>query len=83
MQRVGRELRFLCKVSLLEIYQEVVTDLLNPAATRLVVREDIRKGTYVDGLSEEAVSTGTSSMSHIPSIPIPCDMPLAAFEINY
>ncbi len=60
LQRVGRELRFLCKVSLLEIYQEVITDLLQSTTSRLVIREDLRKGIYVEGLSEEVVTTGKS-----------------------
>eukprot|EP00884_Botryococcus_braunii_P012454 jgi/Botrbrau1/21209/Bobra.39_2s0010.1 len=55
-KRVGREVRFLCKVSLLEIYQEVITDLLHSTTSRLVIREDLRKGTYVEGLSEEVVT---------------------------
>ena len=63
MQRVGRELQFLCKVSCLEIYQEVITDLLNPVSTRLQLREDLRRGVYVDGLSEEIISSGTSQSS--------------------
>ena len=59
MQRQGRERGFLCKCSFLEIYQETITDLLNPAATRLQIREDAKTGTYVEGLSEAAVASGT------------------------
>ncbi len=49
---------FLCKVSCLEIYQEVITDLLCPERTRLQLREDLRQGIYVDDLSEEVVNDG-------------------------
>lgn len=49
---------FLCKVSCLEIYQEVITDLLCPERTRLQLREDLRHGIYVDSLSEEVVTSG-------------------------
>lgn len=58
VQRAGRERVFLCKCNFLEIYKEVITDLLNPAATRLHIREDAKSTTYVEGLSETIVSTG-------------------------
>jgi hypothetical protein len=51
-------LRFLCKISFLEIYQEVITDLLQPASTRLQIREDLKRGVHVEGLSEEVVVDG-------------------------
>lgn len=35
----------------------MVTDLLNPAATKLQVREDIKAGVYVDGLTQEPVGS--------------------------
>eukprot|EP00887_Chlorella_sp_A99_P006286 scaffold3.g6286.t1 len=54
-QRPGREVKFRLACSLLEVYQEVVTDLLNPAATKLAVREGDRKRVHVEGLSEHAV----------------------------
>lgn len=57
-QREGREVCFLCKVSCLEIYQEVITDLLCPDRTRLQLREDLRHGIYVENLSEEVVTDG-------------------------
>ncbi|EIE21540.1 kinesin-domain-containing protein [Coccomyxa subellipsoidea C-169] len=58
IKREGREVCFLCKVSCLEIYQEVITDLLCPERTRLQLREDLRQGIYVDDLSEEVVNDG-------------------------
>ncbi len=36
----------------------MITDLLNPAATKLQVREDIKDGVYVEGLTQEVVSSG-------------------------
>jgi kinesin family protein 15 len=43
---------------MLEIYNEVITDLLAPSATNLQIREDIKAGCYVEGLSEEIVQNG-------------------------
>ena len=57
-QREGREVCFLCKCSFLEIYKEVITDLLNPAATRLHIRENLQQGVHVEGLSQETVTSG-------------------------
>ncbi len=54
-------MRCLCRVSCLEIYQEVITDLLVPEAQRqirLALREDLGRGVYVEGLSEETVASG-------------------------
>ena len=52
----GREiLRYSCRASVLEIYNETITDLLNPSLTNLMIREDPTKGIYVDGLSEKEV----------------------------
>jgi hypothetical protein len=42
----------------LQIYNETIMDLLNPSATNLAVREDIRKGVYVEGLLEEQCHSG-------------------------
>ncbi|KAL8170416.1 hypothetical protein V2J09_022220 [Rumex salicifolius] len=46
------QLKYSCKCSFLEIYNEQITDLLNPSATNLLLREDMRKGIYVENLSE-------------------------------
>lgn len=62
LQREGREVCFLCKCSFLEIYKEVITDLLNPAATRLQIREDFKRGIHVEGLVEEVVTSGTLTL---------------------
>ena len=48
--------RVLCRCSFLEIYNETISDLLAPGAAPLAVREDLRRGVYVEGLCEEVVS---------------------------
>jgi len=48
--------RFLVRASYLQIYNEVISDLIRPeVAHKLVVREDRRRGVYVDGLTEWVV----------------------------
>lgn len=49
-------LRYSVKCSFLEIYNEEVTDLLAPSSTGLQIRDgDLKKGVYVQGLSETEV----------------------------
>lgn len=63
-----RNVRFLARASCIQIYQEVVSDLLaasgcmapesndsTPQGTALAIREDPERGVYVDGLSEWVV----------------------------
>ena len=49
------------KCSFLEIYNENVTDLLRPSSGSLNLREDMKRGCYVDNLSEEIVLNGELS----------------------
>ncbi|KAG7022268.1 Kinesin-like protein KIN-7D, mitochondrial [Cucurbita argyrosperma subsp. argyrosperma] len=58
----GRE--FLLRVSYLEIYNEVINDLLDPTAQNLRVREDAQ-GTYVEGIKEEVVLSPGHALSFI------------------
>lgn len=58
----GRE--FLLRVSYLEIYNEVINDLLDPAGQNLRVREDAQ-GTYVEGIKEEVVLSPAHCLSLI------------------
>ena len=47
----------MCRVSFLEIYNEQIFDLLDPASTGLHLRENFKRGVFVDGLIEKVVTT--------------------------
>ncbi|PIA53161.1 hypothetical protein AQUCO_00900041v1 [Aquilegia coerulea] len=55
---------FLLRVSYLEIYNEVVNDLLNPTGQNLRIREDLQ-GTFVEGIKEEVVLSPAHALSLI------------------
>ncbi|CAI9761129.1 unnamed protein product [Fraxinus pennsylvanica] len=55
---------FLLRISYLEIYNEVVNDLLNPAGQNLRIRED-SQGTFVEGIKEEVVLSPAHALSLI------------------
>ncbi|WVZ13007.1 hypothetical protein V8G54_017537 [Vigna mungo] len=55
--RKGHKLKYSCKCSFLEIYNEQITDLLMPSSTNLQLREDLKKGVYVENLTEYSVET--------------------------
>ncbi|XP_042507685.1 kinesin-like protein KIN-12D isoform X2 [Macadamia integrifolia] len=57
--RRDEKLKYHCKCSFLEIYNEQITDLLDPSSTNLLLREDIKKGVYVENLTEFEVQTVT------------------------
>ncbi|KAH0460878.1 hypothetical protein IEQ34_008453 [Dendrobium chrysotoxum] len=50
-----KQLIYQCHCSFLEIYNEQITDLLEPTQRNLQIREDIKTGVYVDCLTEEYV----------------------------
>ncbi|XP_017698849.2 kinesin-like protein KIN-12F [Phoenix dactylifera] len=50
--RRDEKLKYNCRCSFLEIYNEQITDLFDPLSTNLLLREDIRKGVYVENLTE-------------------------------
>ncbi|RLN30925.1 phragmoplast orienting kinesin 2 [Panicum miliaceum] len=50
--RRDEKLKYSCKCSFLEIYNEQITDLLDPSSSNLQLREDIRKEVYVENLTE-------------------------------
>ncbi|KAJ8530787.1 hypothetical protein K7X08_023668 [Anisodus acutangulus] len=52
-----KQLVYQCRCSFLEIYNEQITDLLDPSQRSLQIREDVRTGVYVENLTEECVST--------------------------
>ncbi|MQL82026.1 hypothetical protein Taro_014479, partial [Colocasia esculenta] len=55
---------FLLRVSYLEIYNEVINDLLDPTGQNLRVREDAQ-GTYVEGIKEEVVLSPGHALSFV------------------
>ncbi|XP_023747565.1 kinesin-like protein KIN-12D [Lactuca sativa] len=55
--RKNERLTYNCKCSFLEIYNEQITDLLDPSSTNLQLREDVKKGVYVENLTELEVHT--------------------------
>ncbi|XP_010525678.1 PREDICTED: kinesin-like protein KIN-12D [Tarenaya hassleriana] len=55
--RRDERLKYNCKCSFLEIYNEQITDLLDPCSTNLQLREDIKEGVYVENLTEYEVQS--------------------------
>ncbi|KAG4198306.1 hypothetical protein ERO13_A05G077400v2 [Gossypium hirsutum] len=55
--RKDEKLRFTCKCSFLEIYNEQILDLLDPSSTNLQIREDMKKGVHVENLKEIEVTS--------------------------
>jgi len=49
--------RFLVRASYLQIYNEVISDLIKPERSNLAIHEDKKKGLFVEGLSEWIVKT--------------------------
>ena len=49
-------LQYQCSCSFYELYNERVFDLLNPNASNLNVRENVRSGVYVENLTTHAVT---------------------------
>ena len=48
-------MRFLVRASYLQIYNEQISDLLKPERSNLTIREDKKRGVFVEGLSEWVV----------------------------
>jgi kinesin family protein 3/17 len=46
-------IRFLVRASYLQIYNEVISDLLKPERINLTIREDKKKGVFVEGQNKE------------------------------
>jgi len=59
------QFEYLIRCSYLEIYNEQILDLLEPTSVNLHIREDIKKGVYVEGLQEEVVSSAEDMISLI------------------
>ena len=56
------QVEFLVKTSYLEIYNEQIIDLLDPYSVNMQIREDIKKGVYVENLTEEICSSSSEMM---------------------
>ncbi|KAL9235395.1 hypothetical protein vseg_010155 [Gypsophila vaccaria] len=63
--RREEKFRFTCKCSFLEIYNEHILDLLNPSSANLQIREDLKKGIYVENLTELEVSSARDVMQQL------------------
>ncbi|KAJ2851941.1 Kinesin-like protein kif15 [Coemansia brasiliensis] len=51
---LGR-VKYLCKASYIEIYNETIYDLLDPLTRTCAMREDIKRGVFIDNVTEETV----------------------------
>ncbi|CAB3982686.1 Centromere-associated E [Paramuricea clavata] len=54
-----RNREFLLRVSYMEIYNEIITDLLNPKSTNLKIRENVDREISVEKLTEKVVTSVT------------------------
>lgn len=52
---ISARMRFLVRASYLQIYNESISDLLKPERSNLTIREDKKRGVFVEGLSEWVV----------------------------
>ncbi|BFG15554.1 hypothetical protein CerSpe_018280 [Prunus speciosa] len=57
IKHADKQLKYQCHCSFLEIYNEQITDLLDPNQKTLQIREDVKSGVYVENLTEECVRT--------------------------
>ncbi|CAO2825075.1 unnamed protein product [Amaranthus hypochondriacus] len=63
--RREEKLRFTCKCSFLEIYNEQILDLLNPSSVNLQIREDLKKGIHVENITELEVTSAREVMQQL------------------
>lgn len=63
--RINKNLEFLIKCSFLEIYNEQIRDLLVDEPRNLQIREDIKKGVYVEDLTEETILNLDQSLKYL------------------
>nr|XP_046268051.1 kinesin-like protein KIF15-A [Scatophagus argus] len=61
VERSGQSKSFLCKCSFIEIYNEQIYDLLDTASASLFLRENIKKGVFVEGAVEKFVNSATEA----------------------
>lgn len=65
--KAGCNIEFLARCSFLEIYNEQIYDLLDAASMGLHLREDIKKGVFVENLREVDVSSARDAYSVLQS----------------
>lgn len=61
LQQSSQAKSFLCKCSFIEIYNEQIYDLLDTASASLFLRENIKKGVFVEGVVEKFVSSAAEA----------------------
>ncbi|KAK7904386.1 hypothetical protein WMY93_016993 [Mugilogobius chulae] len=61
VERSQQSKTFLCKCSFIEIYNEQIYDLLDTASASLFVRENIKKGVFVEGAVEKFVRSAAEA----------------------
>lgn len=54
-QNESENSKYVVKISYLQIYTEIISDLLKPERRHLAIREDKEKGVFVENLSEWVV----------------------------
>lgn len=63
--RREENIKFTCRCSFLEIYNEQILDLLNPSSVNLQIREDTKKGIHVEDLTEVEVTSARDVMQQL------------------
>ncbi|XP_031435804.1 kinesin-like protein KIF15-A [Clupea harengus] len=61
VEKSGNLKSFLCKCSFIEIYNEQIYDLLDSASASLFLRENIKKGVFVEGAVEKCVTSAAEA----------------------
>lgn len=61
VERSPKSKSFLCKCSFIEIYNEQIYDLLDTASASLFLRENIKKGVFVEGAVEKFVNSAAEA----------------------
>uniref|UniRef100_UPI0037E86546 kinesin-like protein KIF15 n=1 Tax=Semicossyphus pulcher TaxID=241346 RepID=UPI0037E86546 len=61
VERSAQSKSFLCKCSFIEIYNEQIYDLLDTASASLFLRENIKKGLFVEGAVEKFVNSAAEA----------------------
>ncbi|XP_059208609.1 kinesin-like protein KIF15 [Centropristis striata] len=61
VEKSGQSKSFLCKCSFIEIYNEQIYDLLDTASACLFLRENIKKGLFVEGAVEKFVNSAAEA----------------------